>query len=77
MAEMDRQVKAHHEQFEFENSEPEYQSPAEEEALGIYKRFGIRFLKDGTMMRLTKFQVMRCIMDVNERIVTFDDEIKG
>ena len=27
-------------------------------------------------MRLTKFQVMRCIMDVNERIGVFDDEMK-
>ena len=70
-------VKEHERKFEYELTEPNRLSPDEEEAQGITTKFGVQFEADGRLRLLTKRQICRLIMQSNELLGTFTDELKG
>ncbi len=43
---------------------------------GVTRQYGVKMNKFGKIMEMTKPQILRLIIDVNERVSNFDDEIK-
>ena len=77
MHEMNVFVKQHEYKFELELTEPNRLTPEEEYEQGITTKYGVQFEADGRLRIMTKKQICRLIMQSNELLGTFTDELKG
>ena len=63
-------------QVNFQKDKIEDSSNMFEKEDGVTRQYGVKMNKFGKILEMTKPQILRLIIDINERVSNFDDEIK-